>query len=428
VSRPLPVGLFEAYGVELEYMIVDARSLSVAPAADWVLRTATPDNGAGDTHPSDVPRGPATWSNELVLHLLELKTTDPAPSLASLGDLFAREVTAVNELLARRGARLMPSGMHPWMDTRTETRLWPHESSEIYSAFDRIFDCRRHGWANVQSVHLNLPFADDDEFARLHAAVRLLMPIMPALAAASPIVESHLTGYLDTRLVHYREHAGRIPSMGGSVIPETVSTREEYERNILKPIYEELAPHDPDGILGAHEWLNARGAIARFDRNTIEIRVLDMQECPRADLAICAAAVAVLQALVAERWISFREQQSQPLESLVSILDATIRDADRAVIADREYLRAFGFSDIAACTAGELWRTLVETVVAADNPLWAEFREPIELILTKGPLARRILDAVGNDTTQQRIVGVYRRLCDCLAANEQFCDGPPVTS
>ena len=53
-------------------------------------------------------------------------------------------------------------------------------------------------------------------------------------------------------------------------------------------------------VVPRDEWLNARGAIARFGRGTIEIRVLDVQECPQADLAICAAVVEVLQALVAE--------------------------------------------------------------------------------------------------------------------------------
>ena len=34
---PRPLGLFEAYGIELEYMIVDRASLAVAPLADRVL-------------------------------------------------------------------------------------------------------------------------------------------------------------------------------------------------------------------------------------------------------------------------------------------------------------------------------------------------------------------------------------------------------
>ena len=50
----------------------------------------------------------------------------------------------------------------------------------MYEAYDRIFDCRGHGWANLQAVHLNLPFSGDEEFGRLHAAIRLVLPIMPA--------------------------------------------------------------------------------------------------------------------------------------------------------------------------------------------------------------------------------------------------------
>ena len=36
---------------------------------------------------------------------------------------------------------------------------------------------------------LNLPFSSDEEFGRLHAAIRLLLPLLPALAASSPLVE-----------------------------------------------------------------------------------------------------------------------------------------------------------------------------------------------------------------------------------------------
>ena len=46
------------------------------------------------------------------------------------------------------------------------------------------------------------------------------------------------------------------------------------------------------------EWLNSRGAVARFEPgNTIEIRVLDVQECPQADVAICALIADVLERL-----------------------------------------------------------------------------------------------------------------------------------
>ena len=73
----------------------------------------------------------------------------------------------------------------------------------------------------------------------------------------------------------------RVPSVAGQVIPEPVCSRDDYEREILRPhLSRSSRRYDPEGVL-RHEWLNARGAIARFDRNTIEIRVLDVQECPR---------------------------------------------------------------------------------------------------------------------------------------------------
>ncbi|HAL85576.1 MAG TPA: hypothetical protein DCM31_01010, partial [Deferribacteraceae bacterium] len=37
-------------------------------------------------------------------------------------------------------------------------------------------------------------------------------------------------------------------------------------------MYRDIAPYDPECIL-QEEWLNSRGAIARFDRKAIEIRL-----------------------------------------------------------------------------------------------------------------------------------------------------------
>jgi gamma-glutamyl:cysteine ligase YbdK (ATP-grasp superfamily) len=141
MSRSL--GLFEGVGVELEYMIVDAETLSVVPAADALLSVV-----AGGPE-SEVERGSVAWSNELVLHVLEMKTNGPAPSLAGLGRDFRGEVRHANDLLESLGARLMPGGMHPWMDPALETRLWPHEYNDVYKTFDRIFGCAGHGWANL---------------------------------------------------------------------------------------------------------------------------------------------------------------------------------------------------------------------------------------------------------------------------------------
>ena len=426
----VPLHLFAGFGIELEYMLVDARTLAVLPVADAVLRAA-----AGSTV-ADFEDGEIGWSNELVLHLLELKTRRPGPRLEGLPALFQRSLGRMRELLAPLGGRLMPTGMHPWMDPTRETQLWPHEGAEIYQTFDRLFDCRRHGWANLQSVHLNLPFAGDEEFGRLHAAIRLVLPLLPALAASSPVVDGRVTGILDNRLEFYRSNATRVPSVAGRVVPEPVYTRAEYESRILERIYRDMAPLDTEGVL-RDEWANARGAIARFERSAFEIRILDMQECPLADLATAALASATVRALVDERWADWEEQKRWPTERLAALLRAVVRDGERTLLGEHAYLEVFGVRGDRDRHAGEVWQHLAESLLfgtaqctpgaagasgaaAEAGALGSEWRRPLEIILERGPLARRILEAVGARPDRERLSSVYRRLCDCLDAGTLF--------
>lgn len=407
MNASLPLHLFEGYGVELEYVLVDRQSLDVMPIADRVLQQL-----AGRPA-SEVELGEASWSNELMLHVIELKNTEPAASLETLVALFQDQLQRVDALLATFGARLLPAGMHPWMDPRRESRLWPHAFREVYETYHRIFDCFRHGWANVQSVHLNLPFAGDEEFARLHAAIRVLLPILPALAASSPICEGRVTGLLDTRMDHYRRHTDRVPSLTGQVIPEPVFRQDEYQERILDRLYRDIAPYDPDGTL-QHEFLNARGAIARFDRNAIEIRVLDVQECPLANLALCAATAAVLKRLVEERWSDLGRQQAWGVEPLHEILLRCIRDGEQALMPEPTYGKLFGYRGTGPATAGQLWASLIERIQTEDPDFERSWGEPLRRILDSGPLARRILRGIAGSGTPPRLKETYGRLCECV--------------
>ncbi len=411
-----PWRLFQRYGVELEYMVVSADTLAIEPCVDRLLRSAAGANA----WVSDVERGDVAWSNELVAHVVELKTAEPAASLAGLAARFQDNVAEMLARLAPLGARLMPAAMHPWMDPLQEARLWPHDYSEVYAAYDRIFDCRGHGWSNLQSAHLNLPFRGDEEFGKLHAAIRLLLPLLPALAASSPAVEGRLTGLLDTRLETYRANSLRIPSLTGDVIPEPVYTHADYDREILQRMYADVAPHDPEGVL-RDEFLNSRGAIARFERGSIEIRVLDVQECPAADLAVCAAVVAVLRALVSEKWTSTAEQQSWPTAPLAELLSDAVRDADEARIDNADYLHALGIRQ-QSILAGEAWARLLAAAAPASpgHDPWSEWRPAWQVLTDHGPLARRIVQALGPAPTRADLTAVYSRLCDCLAEGRMF--------
>jgi carboxylate-amine ligase len=409
--------LFEGHGIELEYMIVDRDTLDVRPICDQVLRKVS----GGDEQ--EIERGPIAWSNELALHVIELKTNGPVQKLAGVAAQFQADLRALNQALVEFNARILPSAMHPWMDPYRELRLWPHQNDIIYQTFHRIFDCRGHGWANLQSMHINLPFSGDAEFGRLHAAIRMVLPILPALAASSPLSDGIVRPDLDTRLAVYRHNAASVPSVSGLVVPEAVFTRGDYEQHILERIYRDLAPHDPEGIL-RDEWVNARGAIARFDRMAIEIRVIDVQECPAADLAIAAAVTSVVKALASERWCSLSELQAWDERPLSELLTRAIRSADEAIVDDRAYLACFGFESLdGQVTMGELWQHLVQQVVSPD-PACAEALPALAVLLDHGPLSRRIRRALGHAEggapARADLRAVYAQLADCLDSGTLF--------
>jgi glutamate---cysteine ligase / carboxylate-amine ligase len=409
-----PLHAFAGYGIELEYMIVDRHSLSVLPVADQLLHSI-----AGNWV-SEFTDGELALSNELVMHLIELKNIRPefALDLKTLSSSFQSEVRYVNKILKPMNAQLMPTAMHPWMDPLAETRLWPHDNAAIYQAYDRIFDCKRHGWSNLQSTQLNLPFFDDHEFARLHAAIRLVLPILPSLSASSPFAEGRKSGLLDYRMENYRRNQARAASTIAQVIPETVMSHGEYDAKILQPMYDEIGSLDPEGVLH-HEWLNVRGAAARFQRSAIEIRVLDSQECPLADCAIAAAIINLIGTLYDEKYSSLAAQQQIGTDVLVDIMTACIHNADECWIDNVSYLRLMGFPRN-RCPAAELWQHIIATLSWNYLGQQDDWQEALNLILERGPLARRILRATGATCARPHLEEVYQQLCDCLSEGKMF--------
>jgi len=419
---PRPFDLFERFGVELEYMIVRRDTLDVVPYADKVLMLAS----GGDKIVGDAQMGPLWWSNELVSHVLEMKTDPPATKLDGVAEQFADSVHKANELLAPLGACLLGGGSHAWMNPATDTVLWEHEYSEVYQAYNRIFGARGHGWSNLQSAHLNLPFKSDRSFGALHAAIRALLPIMPALSAASPFLDSAWTGMLDARLSVYRTNSARIPSITGNVVPEPVFTEADYRTTIFERMWADIAPHDPDEIL-REEFLNSRGAIARFSRGSIEVRVLDCQECPAADLAIIKAIVGVLKGLVE---MDLTHGDKSPLRalgtgSLAELMQAVVIRADAAPVFYPEYVRAMGVMATGRMTAAELWRDLLDRHL----PGWSERDDlaPLTTILHRGPLARRMLAEVGVKPEEAKrpiekdaLHALLGRMSYCLANNQML--------
>ena len=396
---PAALPAFSAYGIELEYMLVDRDTLNIRSIADKLL--------------ADLPRssGLVDCSNELVNHVIEIKNPVPT-NLEKLASAFQQQIRHLNARLADYNACLLPTAMHPWMNPERETALWPHDEVGIYSTFDALFNCKRHPWANVQSMHINLPFASDDEFEKLHTAIRMLLPILPAIAASSPIADGKPTGYLDYRMHVYRDQSPNQPRIVGDIIPELVKSPSEYTSQILAPMYRDIAPLDTQHTL-QFEWLNARGAIARFDRNAIEIRVMDVQESPKADIALAALVIDAVHALYHQQFSSLAVQQSLSGAMLSDLLTQCSREADAALLEAPSYLAAWGYPG-ETCSATELWRHIGEMLLQQRSPHAELWKPYLDYVLKYGPMARRILRQTGENPTTQILINTYRNLAQKL--------------
>ncbi len=399
--------IFSVMGIEIEYMLVDQDSLNVQPKSDQLLKTL-----AGH-QTNEVEMGDIAISNELVMHVLELKNNGPRPPTDPIADHFHQAILRIQPMLQEHHLQLLPTAAHPWMNPVTETIRWPHGNRSIYQQYDTIFNCEGHGWSNLQSMHINLPFANDEEFAHLHSLVRVLLPLLPALAASSPIIDKQLTGFQDTRLVYYATNQQRIPSISGDIIPETITSEAHYRDAILAPMYRDISPFDPKDLL-QYEWLNSRGAIPKFDYKALEIRIVDSQECVQADIAIAKAVHAILK-----HWYTTSEHHLHrpcPTKALKAVYDETLKKGLSTPLDQTELFTQWQLPK-RRMTVRDAWSTLIETASSSlDNPT----QLALENILHHGNLSERIVRACQKDFSQPKLKRVYQQLADCLLQNTLF--------
>jgi glutathione synthase/RimK-type ligase-like ATP-grasp enzyme/gamma-glutamyl:cysteine ligase YbdK (ATP-grasp superfamily) len=406
-------GLFEVAGLELEYPTVNA-DLDVVALVEPAFRAIA---GRGT---SDIRLDTVAFSNEIADHVFEVKTPEPLTTLREAEDAIVGGVRRFAEVLQQEwDARLLPTGMHPWFDP-LHGRLWTRSGLRIYSAYARIFDIRTHGWMNVHATHLNLPFGDERETIALHTAAALLLPYLPAIAASSPMHDGHLQPYADARLAWILQHQARIPQTCGRIVPEPVDSFAAYRRDILRPMYAALDAFPHSEPL-RQEFLNARGAVLRFARRALELRVLDTQECVRMDVAIAAFARAALRQLTHD--VLDGLVTVPPYDTLVADFEACIRDGTDATV-QAPHLRA-----AADNAPGVSVRTVLGSLVARAQPAVdandAHYLDLVAAVIRHGSLAQRIrlrLEPHAGTPEALRAAArqVYGELADCLLRNEPW--------
>lgn len=347
--------------------------------------------GAGAWDPEQIAAWPGAKDDGLAWRPsgtggAELYTVGPVRKPGTLRKQVLARVTAANGALATQGMRLIPSAACPFTAP---------------------------GAAGC--LRLQPGFRGDDGFAKVHAAVRMLLPIIPAISAASPFMGGQATGLLD-QVAHARvQDRFTHPELTGPFIPEAVFSQEDYYREVFGPMAGVLASRGDAPF--DHQAENRRGAVPLFDQEVIELRVIDMQECPTADLAVAGMIVAVLKALVSGRWVSSYLQRAWSEHDLLPILDNVVRSGDEAVIADREYLLMFGLMKQDEMPAAKLWQHLF---VDLYGELGATTRQGMAHIMEHGCLARRMLARTGTAPDAPALEALSSELADCLASDRMF--------
>lgn len=406
---------FEVAGMELEYPTVD-RDLNVVSLVEPAFRVL-----AGRAT-SDVELGAVGFSNEIADHVFEVKTTAPVRSLAEAEEVLVEGVARFSAVLrAEWDARLMPTGMHPWMKPAKAT-IWQRSGSRIYGTYARLFDVRTHGWMNVQSNHLSLPMGRESEAVAMYNAAALLVPYLPALAASSPMYDGELQEHADGRLAWILKHQARIPESQGELVPEYVESLADYRRRVLGPMYAAL-DRLPDAGAIRHEFFNARAAVFKPSSKRMEVRVLDTQECVRMDVAVSAFVRNALRHLT-KRVLDGRAELPEHAV-LVEDFHACIRHGSEARVR-APHVAGVDRDGDGRTPVRAVLRALLDgagRVVRKDE---APYLELAGRVVETGTLSERIraellpyADA-DDDTFTEAARLIYIELMDCLEANEPW--------
>ncbi len=223
----------EVLGPEHELSLVD-NDLKPLPIADKVIKAY-----CGKIL-NFVALDDFTFGKEMQLHVMEIKANQPFASPITFEETMQNAVTTLSEFVQEKfGACLLGTGMHPLL-TLDQTGVWPHYHRKIYQAYGQVFNLKQHGWLNIQSFHLNLPYQTPAEGVLMHNLLANLCPYLPAVAAASPIYEGTLRDTVDNRLEFYKINQREVPSVSGDVIRIRFFP-EDYKKNVLGKFSKDLA-------------------------------------------------------------------------------------------------------------------------------------------------------------------------------------------
>jgi carboxylate-amine ligase len=292
----------------------------------------------------------------------------------------------------------------------------------VYEAYARIFDVHTHGWMNVHAAHLNLPMGRSAEAVAMHNASALVIPYLPALAASSPMYDGVLQDAADGRMEWIMAHQRSIPETQGEVLPEYVSSLADYRRRILQPMYEAIDTR-PGAYVLRHDFLNARGAVLKMARRALEIRVVDMQECVKMDIAIAVFVRSLLRHY--SQRILKAGMELPGREALLGDFRTTVRCGSRGRVLAPHLTESVPRDADGTTSTKDALKALLALAERSVRRDEADYLTLIAKVIESGTLSERIrarlaLYAGDRAELHTETVRVYGELADCLIQNRPW--------
>jgi gamma-glutamyl:cysteine ligase YbdK (ATP-grasp superfamily) len=386
-------------GPEHEYSLVN-KDLNPLPISDKIIK----DYCGKIINFIELPS--FTFGKEMQLHVMEIKANQPFDSPFEFEETMQTAVSTLSQIVQKYGAMLLGTGMHPLLKLQG-TGIWPHYHKKIYQQYGKIFDLNQHGWLNIQSFHLNLPFQKEADAIQTHNQLVNLCAYLPAISASSPIYEGKNGPDTDNRLQFYKVNQKEIPSISGDVIPDYVSSLGQYKRDVIERYSQDLANAGADKTLLHREWVNSRGVIFRFDRCALEVRVMDEQECIKSDVALACFVRAAIRGLNA----SNVELLSH--EVLVKDFNKIIKDGLNAEVSSPH-------GKTARQVCQYYLRIAMEHATEDETKYLWLVKKRIEGGSLSELIHERVLRRAQKTSFYQSIIDVYSTLIKCLMDNQPY--------
>jgi gamma-glutamyl:cysteine ligase YbdK (ATP-grasp superfamily) len=348
-----------------------------------------------------------TFGKELQMHVMEIKANAPFKSPLLFEETMQNAVETLLDFIGKKyGARLLGTGMHPLLKLE-ETSIWPHRHRKIYHELGKIFNLKQHGWLNIQSFHLNLPYSREEKGVLLHNLLAGLCAYLPAISASSPFCEGAIGPNVDSRLYFYKVNQREVPSITGDVVPEPVSSFNQYRKEVIEQYSQDLAKFGAGKTILFKEWVNSRGVIFRFDRAALEVRVMDEQECVKSDVALSCFIRAALRGLIAER------AEPLPHQLLVRDFNSVMANGLNAKV-----LHPKGETARQVCQ--HLFNLALENAAEDEKKYLWIVKKRIEDGNLSELIRERVLKKAQKADLKEAILSVYSTLIKCLADNQPY--------